>query len=212
MDDRDRIATLLGQKVAVKLTNVEARDVQIIATLDEVRDDGIVLSEIGELGSGPTLFCPWDSLWRVGDRPPWLRMPHEEPGPEEEPLEQRFYGLWEATAEEIAPEPPVERRGASARNLQRVVPIAQRRTVGEITVALTSWSSSGNGSASSGTASPTWWARSKLATDSGTSPSLRSLSGMDPAASCPGHRKAGAAPRARQTATWRFASCRRPES
>ncbi len=43
----------------MKLTNVKARDVQIIATLDEVRDDGIVLSEmIGELGSGPTLFCP----------------------------------------------------------------------------------------------------------------------------------------------------------
>ncbi len=145
MDDRDRIVGLLGRKVAVKLTSVEARSLEIIATLDEVRDGGIVLSEIGELGSGPTLFCPWDSLRRVRERPPWLRPPHEESGPNEAPLEREFYELREATAEEVEPEPPVERRRASARNLQRVVPIVQRRTVGEITVALTSLELFGEG-------------------------------------------------------------------
>jgi hypothetical protein len=58
-----------------------------------VRDDGIVLSEIGELGPGPTLFCPWNSLKRVRDRPPWIRPPYEEPEPLEAPLEQEFYEL-----------------------------------------------------------------------------------------------------------------------
>ena len=56
MEDRDRIAELVSHKVAARLTNVEAGSVEIIATLDEVRDDGLVLSEIGELGPGPTLF------------------------------------------------------------------------------------------------------------------------------------------------------------
>src|SRR3712207_5878420 len=125
--DRDRVVGLVGHKVAVNLNNVEARGVEIIGTLDEVRDDGIVLSEMGELGPGPTLFCPWDSLRRVRERPPWLRPPHEESGPNEAPLERQFYELREATAEEVEPEPPVERRRDSARNLQRVVPIAQRR-------------------------------------------------------------------------------------
>ena len=138
MEDRDRVVGLVGHKVAVGLTNVEAASVEIIATLDEVRDDGIVLSEKGELGPGPTPFCPWDSLKRVRDRPPWLRMPHEEPDPGEAPQEQGFYELREATAEEVAPATPVERRRVSARNLERVVPIGQRRTVGDITVALAS--------------------------------------------------------------------------
>ena len=145
MGDRARMVRLLGQKVAVKLTNVEARSVEIIATLEEVRDGGIVLSEIGELGPGPTLFCPWDSLGRVTDRPPWLWTPHEEPKPERVPLEQEFYELREATAEEVAPVPPVERREASARNLLRVVPIAQRRTIDEVTFALTSLELFGEG-------------------------------------------------------------------
>jgi hypothetical protein len=134
--DRDRIAGLVGHKVAVGLSSEEAvGSVEIVATLDEVRDDGIVLSEIGELGPGPTLFCPWDSLKRVRDRPPWLRPPHEEPGPEE------YYELYEhreVPPEESESEPSVERRRTSARNLGRVVPIGQRRTVGEVTVALTS--------------------------------------------------------------------------
>ena len=70
VEDRDRVAELVGHKVAVGLTNVEAAGVEIIATLDEVRDGGIVLSEIGELGPGPTLLCPWNSLKPVRDRPP----------------------------------------------------------------------------------------------------------------------------------------------
>jgi hypothetical protein len=144
VEDRERVLGLVGHKVAVNLNNVEARGVEIIATLDEVRDGGIVLSEIGELGPGPTMFCPWDSLRRVRERPWWLRPPHEEPGPEE-PREQEFFELREATPEESAPEPPERRRRASARNLDRVVPIAQRRTVGEVVVALASLELFGEG-------------------------------------------------------------------
>jgi hypothetical protein len=142
VDDRDRVFGLVGHKVAVALNN----GVGIVAMLDEVRDDGVVLSEIGELGPGPTMFCPWDSLRRIRDRPPWLRMPHEEPVPAEAPLEQEFYELYEhreASPEEI--EPYVERRRASARNLERVVPIGQRRAVDEVTVALTSLELFGEG-------------------------------------------------------------------
>ena len=40
--------------VAVVLSNGAG----MVATLDEVRDDGVILSEIGELGPGPTMFCP----------------------------------------------------------------------------------------------------------------------------------------------------------
>ncbi len=91
------------------------------------------------------MFCPWDPLKRAPERPPWLRPPHAEPGPEEARLEQEFYELREATAEEVAPEPPDEHRRASARNLDRVVPVAQRQTVGEITVAITSLELFGEG-------------------------------------------------------------------
>lgn len=105
----------------------------------------IVLSEIGELRSGPTMFCPWDSLKQVRERPLWLRPPHEKPGPEEARLEQEFYELMEATVEEVAPEPPVEHRRASARNLHRMVPVAQRQTVGESMVAITSLELFGEG-------------------------------------------------------------------
>ena len=73
----------MGHKGAVNFSNVEARGVEPIGTLDEVRDDGIALSGIGELGPGPTMFCPWDSLGRVRKRPPWLGPPHKEPRPEE---------------------------------------------------------------------------------------------------------------------------------
>jgi len=92
VDDRDRAVGLVGHKVAGNLNNVEARGVEIIGTLDEVRDDGIVLSEIGELGPGPTLFCPWDSLRRVRERPSWLRPPHEEAG--EEVARDAYDGPW----------------------------------------------------------------------------------------------------------------------
>lgn len=144
MEDRERVAGLVGRKVAVNLHNLEASGVEIVGTLDEVRDHGIVLSEVGELGPGPTMFCPWESLRRIRERPWWLRPPHEEPGPEE-PREQEFFELREATPEEVAPEPPDHYRQASARNLDRVVPIAQRQTVDGITVALTSLELYGEG-------------------------------------------------------------------
>jgi hypothetical protein len=113
-----------------------------VATLDKVRDDGVVLSEIGELGPGPTMFCPWDSLRRLRDRPPFFMLPYE--GPES----GEYYELYEhreAGPEEIEPEPYVERRKASARNLDRVVPIAQRQRVEALTVALTSLELFGEG-------------------------------------------------------------------
>lgn len=144
MYDRDRVVELEGRKVAVSLNNVESSSVEIIGTLDEVRDDGVVLSEIGELGPGPTMFCPWDSLRRVRERPWWLRAPHEQPGAEE-PQEQEFFELREISSEEAAPEPLEQRKQASARNLDRVVPIAQKRTVGEAVVALASLELFGEG-------------------------------------------------------------------
>ena len=144
MNDRDRVIGLVGHKVAVNLTNVEASGVEIIGTLDEVRDDGIVLSELGELGPGPAMFCPWESLRRVRERPWWLRPPHEEPAPDE-PQEQEFFELREVTPEDEDPETLERTRNASARDLDRVVPIAQRQTVGEITVALASFELFGEG-------------------------------------------------------------------
>ncbi len=51
--DREEISRLVGHKVAVRLNSVEARGVEIVATLEEVRDDGIVLSEISEFGPEP---------------------------------------------------------------------------------------------------------------------------------------------------------------
>lgn len=143
--DRAEVSRLTGRKVAVRLSNVEAQGLEIVATLHEVRGDGVVLSEIGELGPGPTMFCPWDSLKLVRNRPPWLRPPHEEPEPEEASQEQDYYELREVSAQEVAPEPPVERRRASARNLDRVLPIGQRLSVGEVVVALTSLELFGEG-------------------------------------------------------------------
>lgn len=139
---REEISGLVGNKVAVRLNSVESRGVEIVATLQEVRDDGVVLSEVGELGPGPTVFCPWDSLHRVRDRPPWLAPPHEEPGPEGwEACEMR-----EVSAEETVPDEPAEcRRSPSAQTLERVVPIAQRRSAGDITVALASLEFYGEG-------------------------------------------------------------------
>ena len=126
----------MGHKVDGVLGNGSG----IVATLEEVRDDGIVLSEIDALGPGPTLFCPWDSLRRL--REPYFMPPHEVPESDE------YYELYEhreVSPGEIEPEPYLEHRSASARNLQRVVPIAQRRTVGEITLALTSLELFGEG-------------------------------------------------------------------
>jgi hypothetical protein len=86
-------------------------------------------------------------LRRIGIRPPWLGAPYEEPEPGEEPREQEYYELYEyreAPAGEAEFEPPL-RDEPSARSLERVVPIAQRRTVGEITVALASLELFGEG-------------------------------------------------------------------
>lgn len=93
--ERQEISGLVGCKVAVRLNTVEARGLEMVATLEEARDDGLILSEIGELGQGPTLFCPWESLHRVRDRPPWLAPPHEEP--QEGPQSQEFFELREAS-------------------------------------------------------------------------------------------------------------------
>lgn len=143
--DRREMEQLVGRRVAVRLNSAEARGVEMIATLDEAREDGIVLSEVGELGEGPTMFCPWDSLRRVRERPPWLRPPHEEPEGGET-WEWESYELREVSPEATEPEPPAEhRRSPSARTLERVVPLAQKRTVGGITVALASLELYGDG-------------------------------------------------------------------
>ena len=144
--DREEVARLVGRKVAVRLRNVEATGVEMVATLQEVREDGVVLSEVGELGPGPTMFCPWESLWRVRERPPWLAPPHEEEPAPEGPWPGEPYDLREVPTEGVMPEPsPGRRREPSARTLERVVPIAQKRTVGETTVALTSLELYGEG-------------------------------------------------------------------
>jgi hypothetical protein len=136
--ERERVARLVGRKVAVGLRITEGQSAEIVARLDEVRDDGVVLSELSELGPGPTMFCPWDSLKRYSEWMPWLGPLHERPRPGEEP--QEYYDLYEwrePAAEEVVPEPP-QGHQPSARSLERVVPIGQRRTLGEVTVALAS--------------------------------------------------------------------------
>ena len=147
--DRERLLDLVDRKVAVRLKNVEARGVELIATLDRVRDDGVVLREVGELGPGPTIFCPWDSLHRVRERPPWLAPPHEEPVSEgivrEEPWPGESYYIREAPADEGAPEPARGRQEPSARTLERAVPVGQKRSVGDVTVALTALELHGEG-------------------------------------------------------------------
>ena len=134
LDDRNRVSRLVGHKVAV----VPGNGAGMVATLEDVRDEGIVLSEIDELGPGPTLICTWGSLRRL--REPYFMPPHEAPESDEyyELYEHREVPPEEVAPEEVAPELPVERRRDSAKNLQSVVPIAQRRTVGGIAVALTS--------------------------------------------------------------------------
>lgn len=134
--ERDAVTELVGRKVAVRLNTAEETGVEIVATLADVREDAIVLSEVGELGSGPIMICPWESLRRVRERPPWLAPPGEEPA---EYSEETVAFQVEETLE--GPDlPPIdgysEWREALAENLQRVVPIAQRETVDGITVAL----------------------------------------------------------------------------
>jgi hypothetical protein len=134
--EREAVTDLVGRKVAVRLNTAEATGVEIVATLAEVRDDGVVLSEVGELGSGPLMVCPWGSLRRVRERPPWLTLPGEVPAEYSEDTE-----VYQAEEVPEDPEPPpldlyAKRREALAENLQRVVPIAQRKMVDGITVAL----------------------------------------------------------------------------
>lgn len=145
--NREDVSGLVGRKVAIRLTNVEARGVEMVATLAEVREDGVVLSEVGEIGPGPTMFCPWESLHQVRERPSWLRPPHEEPGDgPEDPAGHESFEVREFPAEEEGPELPVERRReTSAHNLERVVPIAQKRAVDDVTVALASLELYGEG-------------------------------------------------------------------
>ena len=109
---------------------------EIVATLEELRDDGVVLSEVGELGPGPTVFCPWESLHRIRERPPWLRPPREE---SEIDQGEGYVEIRGGQVGEAGPQPPVERRREpSARTLERVVPVAQKQSVADVTVALTS--------------------------------------------------------------------------
>jgi len=132
LEDRERVAGLVGRRVEVAIGGEGGEGAAgLVAMLDEVRDGGIVLSEISELGSGPTLFCPWGSLRRVRDRLPWFAPPHGEPGGGSQGSE--YYEVYESrepSAAEIDPETPPERREASARTLVRVVPVAQKRSVG----------------------------------------------------------------------------------
>jgi hypothetical protein len=121
--DREELIALVDQKVAVRLKNVEAGGVEIIATLDGVRANGIVLREVGELGPGPTVFCPWEALHRVRWRPSWLYPPQEE-----------------SELEERVPEGPRSEESYYLR-----APVAQKRAVGDVTVAVSSLERHGQG-------------------------------------------------------------------
>jgi hypothetical protein len=142
VEDRDRVAGLVGRRVEAAIVGEEEGSgaAGLVATLEEVRDDGIVLSGISELGPGPTLFCPWESLRRVRGLRPWFTVPYEEPPSDEATRDREYYELYEMTEvseEKVPPMPPEEDR-PSARTLDRVVPIGQRQEVGEVVVALTS--------------------------------------------------------------------------
>ena len=63
--------------MVVRLASIEAMGAEVIATLDGIRADGVSLSRIGELGPGPTMFCPWDSIRQVRPQSELDRMPHE---------------------------------------------------------------------------------------------------------------------------------------
>jgi hypothetical protein len=148
VDDRERVFGLVGRRVEVGIRgeNGGKGAAHLVAMLEEVRDDGVVLLQINELGPGPILFCPWDSLRQYSEWVPWLGPPNVRPVPGGAP--QEYYDLYEwreALAEEVAPEPPEQRRHASARYLDRVVPIAQRQSVGDVVVALISLELFGEG-------------------------------------------------------------------
>ena len=143
--DREEIVQLVGKKVAVRLNSAEALGVELRATLEETREDGILLTDIGELGPGPTIFCPWESLRTVRDRWTWPRPPHEEQTAGEGAPGEESYELREVSEVEAAPEPLPEFRTPIARTLERVVPVAQKSTVGGVTVAIASLELYGEG-------------------------------------------------------------------
>lgn len=117
----------IGETVVVYLDSKES-GVEILGMLDEVGEDGIKVSHIGELGRGPVIFCPWTSLrdlrLQSSPRPPFdddefgMLLPHGEPE-DETNIPERL-------------------QHPSARALERVVPVAQKLTVGGITVAISS--------------------------------------------------------------------------
>ena len=143
--DREEIVQLVGKKVAVRLNSAEALGVELRATLEETREDGILLSDIGELGPGPTIFCPWESLRTVRDRWTWPRPPHEEQTAGEGAPGEESYELREVSEVEAAPEPLPEFRTPIARTLERVVSVAQKMKVGGVTVAIASLELYGEG-------------------------------------------------------------------
>lgn len=127
---------LVGQEVSVGVPgSEEVLGAEILGTLEEIRDDGVVLSHIGELESGITMFVPRDAIRRIRPRPTW-----EDMAPSVSQLvEEPYPGVTRS------PEPSPERIRPSAHALDRVVPIGQRRTVGEATVALISLELFGEG-------------------------------------------------------------------
>ena len=136
--DRERVPDeWVGEEVVVRLASIEARGAEILATLDEVRDDGVSLSGIGELGPGPTMFCPWDSIRQIRPRSAFDRTPYDEVPEGASESEFRL----EEQRSGVEPEPvpiPEGFRGASARTLRRVVPVVQKVSIGGVTVALVS--------------------------------------------------------------------------
>lgn len=142
---RQEIFGLLGHKVVVGLNSADAGGVEIFATLDEVRDDGIVLSQISDLVPGPTLLCPWESFQQAHDRPSWFMPPREEEvSGEELQIREVPESVMPFEESDVLGRLP-ERREPSAGTLERVVPVAQRMTVGGITVAISSLELYGEG-------------------------------------------------------------------
>ena len=129
--DREEIPRLVGTQVAVALKSAEAHGLEVVATLEELGDAGVTLSGIGELGPGPRLFCPWESLERVRARGA---------GPTPPDASGRASLEWDpqTDGDPEEPEPARRRPEPSARTLNRVVSIARREKVGGISVALTS--------------------------------------------------------------------------
>lgn len=121
----------IGDQIIVRLTSSEACGAEILATLKEKSDDGITLSDIGELGPGPTMFCPWDSVRNVR-----AQTPENPPFGEDEFGMLLPYG--ESKDEADVPE---RLQHPSARTLERVVPVAQKLTVGGSRLPSRRWNS-----------------------------------------------------------------------